>query len=79
MARQTYMLYASQLLQMLFGALAYILLSANLSKETFGDREIVVRLTTFFLSFFELGFFFQGRGSWLINVKRQRKENWFQH
>ncbi len=59
-AQQTYMLYASQLLQMLFGALAYILLSANLSKETFGDREMVVRVTTFFLSFFELGIFFSG-------------------
>jgi len=59
-AQQTYLLYASQLLQMLFGAMTYILLSANLSKETFGDREMVVRVTTFFLSFFELGVFFSG-------------------
>jgi O-antigen/teichoic acid export membrane protein len=73
MARQTYMLYASQLLQMLFGALAYILLSANLSKETFGDREIVVRLTTFFLSFFELGFFFSG-ARLLANQREKAKE-----
>lgn len=59
-ARQTYLLYASQLSQMLFGALAYLVLSNHLSKEDFGDRELVAKIVTFTISFFEFGVFFSG-------------------
>ncbi|MCS6988373.1 MAG: oligosaccharide flippase family protein, partial [Chloroherpetonaceae bacterium] len=59
-ARQTYLLYASQLSQMLFGALTYLVLSNHLSRETFGDRELVIKIVTFTLSFFEFGIFFSG-------------------
>lgn len=70
-AKQTYLLYASQLSVMLFGALTYYLLTKHLSKEEFGDRELILKITTFLLSFFEFGIF--TAGSRLLAIERDKR------
>jgi len=70
-AKQTYLLYAAQISVMIFGALTYYLLTKNLSKESFGDRELVIKIVTFLSSFFEFGVF--TAGSRLLAVERDKQ------
>jgi len=69
-AKQTYLLYVSQISVMLFGALTYYLLTKNLTRESFGDRELIIKVVTFLSSFFEFGVF--TAGSRLLAIERDR-------
>ncbi|MFN3426244.1 MAG: lipopolysaccharide biosynthesis protein [Candidatus Thermochlorobacter sp.] len=70
-AKQTYLLYTSQLLGMLLSGFTYYLLAKHLSKEAFGDRELILKIVTFMLNFFEFGIF--TAGSRLLAIERNRQ------
>jgi O-antigen/teichoic acid export membrane protein len=69
-AKQTFLLYASQLSMTGFGALAYLLMTRGLTKEAFGDREVIMRLTVFISIFFEFGIF--SAGSRLLALEKDK-------
>jgi O-antigen/teichoic acid export membrane protein len=71
-ARQTYLLYASQLSFFALGAVAQLILTANMSKESFGDQALVKNIVTFLSVFFEFGIL--TAGSRLLALRRG-KEN----
>lgn len=70
-AKQTYLLYASQISVMLLGAFTYYLLTKYLSKEEFGDRELIFKVVSFLLSFFEFGIF--TAGSRLLAIEQNKQ------
>lgn len=55
LVKQTLLLYGSQLVMTGFGVLAYILMTRQMTKEDFGDREVIMKLAVFASGFFEFG------------------------
>jgi O-antigen/teichoic acid export membrane protein len=50
--KQTLWLYGSQLVMTGFGVLAYLLMTRQMTKEEFGDRELIMKLAVFGSVFF---------------------------
>ncbi|MFN3344175.1 MAG: oligosaccharide flippase family protein [Chloroherpetonaceae bacterium] len=77
LVKQTLLLYGSQLLMTGFGALAYILMTRQMTKEAFGDREVIMKLAMFASGFFEFGILTAGARLLAIQPNKARERELF--
>ncbi|MFQ3597211.1 MAG: oligosaccharide flippase family protein [Chloroherpetonaceae bacterium] len=77
LVKQTLLLYGSQLVMTGFGVLAYILMAREMSKEDFGDREVIMKLAVFASGFFEFGILTAGARLLAIQPDKARERQLF--
>ncbi|MGQ9806203.1 MAG: lipopolysaccharide biosynthesis protein [Chlorobiales bacterium] len=77
LVRQTLLLYGSQLVMTGFGVLAYILMARKMTKEDFGDREVIMKLAVFASGFFEFGILTAGARLLAIQSEKRRERELF--
>ena len=75
--KQTLWLYGSQLVMTGFGALAYLLMTRQMTKEEFGDRELIMKLAVFGSVFFEFGILTAGARLLAIQPDKARERHLF--
>jgi O-antigen/teichoic acid export membrane protein len=77
LVKQTLLLYGSQLAMTGFGVLAYILMTREMTKEAFGDREVIMKLAIFASGFFEFGILTAGARLLAIQPNKRRERELF--
>lgn len=77
LVKQTVLLYGSQLAMTGFGALAYVLMTREMTKEEFGDREVIMKLAVFASGFFEFGILTAGGRLLAIQPNKSRERELF--
>lgn len=77
LVKQTLLLYGSQLVMTGFGVLAYILMTREMTKEAFGDREVIMKLAVFASGFFEFGILTAGARLLAIQPDKAREQQLF--
>ncbi len=77
LVKQTLLLYGSQLVMTGFGVLAYILMTREMTKEAFGDREVIMKLAVFASGFFEFGILTAGARLLAIQPDKARERQLF--
>lgn len=77
LVKQTLLLYGSQLVMTGFGALAYILMTRQMTKAEFGDREVIMKLAVFASGFFEFGILTAGARLLAIQPNKTRERELF--
>ncbi len=75
--KQTLLLYGSQLVMTGFGVLAYLLMTREMTKEEFGDREVILKLAVFGSVFFEFGILTAGARLLAIQPDKARERHLF--
>ncbi len=75
--KQTLLLYSSQLVMTGFGVLAYLLMTREMTKEEFGDRELIMKLVVFGSVFFEFGILTAGARLLAIQPDKARERHLF--
>ncbi len=77
LVKQTLWLYGSQLVMTGFGVLAYLLMTREMTKEEFGDRELIMKLAVFGSVFFEFGILTAGARLLAIQPDKARERHLF--